>query len=93
MSAELRRYLNASESLRQKLLAARDTLKPAVFKEIRARVVELERTREESTREARSAQGIPVEQVLERVLASITGLNQGVEALTRQLDELIDQGD
>jgi len=92
LGAELRRYLDASESLRQKLLAARNTLKPAVFEEIRARVVALEGAREESAREARSGQGMPVEQVLERVLASMRGLNQGVEALTRELDELIGQG-
>jgi hypothetical protein len=85
----VRRYLSGSESLRQKLLSARETLKPAVYEEIRARVIELERAREELARETRSAQGVPVLQVLERALASISQLNQGVEALARRLDELI----
>jgi two-component sensor histidine kinase len=91
LGAEVRRYLSGSESLRQKLLSARDTLKPAVFEKIRARVIELERAREELTRETRNVQGIPVVQALERALASISRLNQGVEGLARRLDEFIAQ--
>lgn len=87
----MRRYLSGSESLRQKLLSARDTLKPAVFEEIRARVIELEGAREELARETRNTQGMPVLQALERALASISRLNHGVEELARRLDESIAQ--
>jgi hypothetical protein len=90
LAAEVRAYLAASKRLRERLLEASRKLTPEVFEEVQSKVRELRDMDKTFQHQQRAAQGTePVEQLLERVVASMERLNEGVRTLIRQIEDLL----